>query len=930
MKQKTETEFAIPQETSWHFERTLKPDDKTIGNYVLIQPGASDIVKVLKAYFHHPIPGYNIASIEIIYNEQLNRIFFAQMKTMNGRKGNPKYTPTWKTETQGIEKQHRETNDQVLQKLGEGHSDSEVPNMTVLPLWHGTSEDVSEHIFNTGYGIFNTNNPQFVTDEGFFGRGVYTAHEAEYAFRGYAQKWGDKAVLLLNWVSLFEAYQVIHGDMPKVQGKPMGFDNCDAHFILVRSNQHPNTNLYYPCNFGEKHQYTEVVVFNPAQCLPRYRVKLLKNIPKPSIDDLATTNYQMGLDFFGLSQYAQVSNAFEDAHDAGHPAAIIRLNWLHSGASGVIPSNLNELAKYQTVSKEAIDSLKHKASFRGDNDHEAQFALAWCYQHGLGIEINLAKAAEYYWVAATQGHRDAQYQFGVCCSAGIGVQQNMKEAIHYYEKAALQNHVHAHYLLYQCYALGLGILPDIAKATLHLQAAKNGRHPSLGVQFMGAQPLTTPSLPTPIPCNHATEIANLKTTLAQRESELKQRSTELDQKQLELNKKDAENQQYIAEIRQLETALQVATDSELALKMEQQFKMQNRTPPLPAISTPLTLTPPPPPTPQFSSVFAQPPFSSSQTPPPPQTIAFSGVFAQTPSPSSSSPLTVNQKPLTYAEQVEVTSKSVQHQISQAGLAAFLKSVTEGNLVEAAYWLQKDSRFALGTETITDLSDRPFKKITGLQYATWAGDLEMFQLITKYTDVRHRAVQLKALEETPDVYSSYGGKYNGYPLMRNCIEYLHNFKQWAYEARLEYWIKKIGGEQQKCPAWLIYAWMEERENTAWTKQFLKEEDEVKRQYDKHLLKAWFTGQGGTKQGIGFSYAMVRNKAKFCTQIGGQEDKDALCSALELSANSAYLDAVRAHDFVRVHREKIEDLKKNIYAQCFQLDQNTPAPPGLFVH
>ena len=193
--------FSIPQETSWHFERILKPDDKAIDNYVLIQPGAPDIVKVLKAYFHHPVAGYNIASIEIVYNEQLNRVFFGHMKTMNGRKGNVKYTPNWKTQMPGIEKQHREATHQLLQPLAETHRDPSVPNMTILPLWHGTNDEVAQHIFNTGYGIFNSNNPQFVTDEGFFGRGVYTAHEAEYSYRCYAQKYGDKAVLLLNWVS---------------------------------------------------------------------------------------------------------------------------------------------------------------------------------------------------------------------------------------------------------------------------------------------------------------------------------------------------------------------------------------------------------------------------------------------------------------------------------------------------------------------------------------------------------------------------------------------------------------------------------------------------------------------------------------------------------------------------------------------------------
>ena len=304
--------FRIPEEISWQFERSLKPDDKTIDNYVIIQPGASDITKVLKAYFHHPVPGFDIATIEIVYNEHLNRLFYGHMKTMNARKGNPKYTPTWKTQTQGLEKQHRENTYQLLQQFAAPNHDPELPNIMILPLWHGTSDETAHQIFKTGFGIFNSNNPQVVTDEGYFGRGVYTTHEAEYAFRCYAQQHADNAVLILSCVSTFEAYPTIKGDMPKDERYTIRVDNCDAHFIPVRSDSHPNTNIYYPCAPDEKPQYIEMVVFNSAQCLPRYRVQLVKSTPKPSIDKGAVTSYQMGFNFLALGRYAQAVTAFED------------------------------------------------------------------------------------------------------------------------------------------------------------------------------------------------------------------------------------------------------------------------------------------------------------------------------------------------------------------------------------------------------------------------------------------------------------------------------------------------------------------------------------------------------------------------------------------------------------------------------------------
>jgi hypothetical protein len=889
----TPAEFSIPQETSWHFERTLKPDDKTIDKYVVIQAGASDIVKVLKAYFPHPVVGYNIASIEIIYNESLNRMFYFQAKTMNARKGNPKFTATWKTQTTGAEKEHREATHQSLQKLAEPYGDSSMPNVMILPLWHGTSEEVSEHIFNTGYGIFNSNDPNFVTDQGYFGRGVYTAYEAEYSYRCYAQKHGDKAVLLLNWVCSLEAYPIVDGDRPRAEGKPLGYDNCDAHFIPVHSNQHPNSVIYDACSPNQNPHYREMVVFNSAQCLPRYRVKLIKNTPQPAIDDISTAHYQMGLEVLGVGQYAQVSNVFEEAQDAGHPAARIRLHWLHLGASGVIPANAQKLAKFQTVSKETLAWLKRKASFRCENDQEAQFNLAWCYQQGLGVEINLAKAAQYYWVAATQGHRDAQYQLGVCCASGIGVKKDMDKAIFYYEQAAKQGHVQAHYVLSQCYALGLGVLSDATKAAFHQQAARKGRHPLLIGQSMGSalsSPVTTTmgggitttttttAMTNTTSIDTATrtkEILQLRNILAQKELQWVQKDTQLIQKESEFKQQieqtkqqkekveqekiqsdqkiqqlqqqvnqlnqalsaekqalqsqqqrhvnvEAENQQMKAKVAKLEQTLQIAEDAKLSLEIQ----LKDR---------------------QKSSSSSSSQFSTGNS-------AFSGVFHPAPSSPSSSSSSSNQNSLSYAEQVEAMSTSAQSKIHADELKALLKWVTEGHLVEVEKLLKKNPTLALGTGTVKDLSDRTFNNITALQYAAWAYDRDVWELIMRYLDAHNASIQLKALAKEPERYSSHGTNYDISPLITKTKTYVDNWIKWSGEQCRNYWQKEVGGEQRKCPAWLIYAWSEEGADVAWTKNDFSQK--IKREYEKHRLDWWMTENYNGGRGVGSSWAVVR--------------------------------------------------------------------------
>ena len=511
----------------------------TIGSIttLLIQPGASDISKVLKAYSHHPVPAYNIAAIEIVYSESLNRMFYSNMKIMNSRQGNSKYIPEWKSKAEGDEKEYREATYREVEQLSAAYTDPNAPNVGLLPMWHGTSDQVCNFIFSGGYGIFTSNNPQVVTDEGFFGKGIYTAYEAEYSFRAYAKKHGKDAVLVLNWVSYFGIYPVMYEDMPKLQGRMGGFDQSDAHYIQVVPLNPDDSNEinYYPRQFNQVAAYREMVVFGPAQCLPRYRVKLIPSRPSYCFDNTALMTYQMALDFLNIHQYGSVATAFEEAEKAGYPASAIRLHWLYSGASGIIAQNIDACQKIQPPIKETLAALKYKASFRGENEKEAQFVLAWCYQQGFGVEVNHAKAAQYYWIAATQGHRDAQYHLGLCCATGIGVKQDMNQAILYYQQAAAQGHAHASYLLSQCYAFGLGVLPDPIKSAHYEQAAKKGNHPHLAGK-------------TVLPVIQSPGLEDKKTIL-RLEQALEQKTVELQQMESAIVEKEQQLKQQVLQLK---------------------------------------------------------------------------------------------------------------------------------------------------------------------------------------------------------------------------------------------------------------------------------------------------------------------------------------------------------------------------------------------
>lgn len=88
----------------------------------------------------------------------------------------------------------------------------------------------------------------------------------------------------------------------------------------------------------------------------------------------------------------------------------------------------------------------------------------------------LAKAFEWFMVAAKQGHIEACYYVGLYYQNGKGVAQNIKEAIYWYEKAAVKNDKDALYHL----AMILIRLKDKDFETIHallLRAAKQD-HPN--------------------------------------------------------------------------------------------------------------------------------------------------------------------------------------------------------------------------------------------------------------------------------------------------------------------------------------------------------------------------------------------------------------------------------------------------------------------
>jgi len=275
--------IAIPDigafsEKSWHFDyqtkKTLVLNPSEV--FRVVDASAKDKQKVVDLYQVHPVPGYEVGAVRVVYNPNFNRTFQGKLHNLQQRQGSKAFAPSWQNEN---DPQWREKTHQQLERWAASYQDTDYPNVKIVPVWHGTSKAICESIFKTGFANLAT------TDSGFYGKGIYGAHEAEYSYNTYAKKHGTNAALLMNWIATYSAYPVIDGDMKKFvvidsmtkkEISTGNYGNYDAHFIPVAPHQ--------PCKVNQDHINTEIVTFEEAACLPRYVVELQKTLlmsPKP-------------------------------------------------------------------------------------------------------------------------------------------------------------------------------------------------------------------------------------------------------------------------------------------------------------------------------------------------------------------------------------------------------------------------------------------------------------------------------------------------------------------------------------------------------------------------------------------------------------------------------------------------------------------------
>lgn len=113
------------------------------------------------------------------------------------------------------------------------------------------------------------------------------------------------------------------------------------------------------------------------------------------------------------------------------------------------------------MSTKNIEELEGLAK---NGDVGAIYELGKRYFEGAGVEVDYAKAKDYFEAAAERGSQGSNYYLGKIFYNGNGVQTNHLKAKEFFEKASDADNVFAKYYLGKLYYWGDGVEKDYNKA----------------------------------------------------------------------------------------------------------------------------------------------------------------------------------------------------------------------------------------------------------------------------------------------------------------------------------------------------------------------------------------------------------------------------------------------------------------------------------
>jgi hypothetical protein len=270
-------------------EKYLKKDQHGYGEKVfsceLIEQNAfhSTLARFIKHWIGPLKNGFTTEMIEIVQNRDKFNHFRQQIEIVESRAGQPVFQPNLNGETNIKERQ------KVLKRLESLYE--QVVNSRkahIVRVWHGTNKKLLPYLLGEGFASLG------ITDDGWFGKGMYFSSSAEYASR-YCPK-DENACLLMCYVLVLNPFPVISDDAPayikrkKISNQNFRFFGThnyhthQCHYIPVAQVVDSGSELDYrpPPKGIDDAIYDELVVFDNANILPQIVVHLKRTSPLPS------------------------------------------------------------------------------------------------------------------------------------------------------------------------------------------------------------------------------------------------------------------------------------------------------------------------------------------------------------------------------------------------------------------------------------------------------------------------------------------------------------------------------------------------------------------------------------------------------------------------------------------------------------------------
>ncbi|QBR83806.1 hypothetical protein E3983_05375 [Legionella israelensis] len=275
---------------------------------------------------------------------------------------------------------------------------------------------------------------------------------------------------------------------------------------------------------------------------------------------------------------------------------------------------------------------------------------------------------------------------------------------------------------------------------------------------------------------------------------------------------------------------------------------------------------------------------------------------------------------------------------------FVHLVALGEENAAKAMLKTDIDLLLKKERITDYSGRTFDKVSAFQYALWAMDSHMWQMMLEClqeaanegNDDRAEEIRAKLLAQYKEVQDE-GVNYtlndktrtrvkgeshfNFRPLLDALATYVQHFSQWKRPQREEHWCRKIGSAQRLVPAHVAQEYCRSDRQLDKFRSF--KEDDFPRElgfFNKisKKIEPWFPLSRGHGLGINFAIYNVVSTRKGATPKGAMTTPEAGKSGVIYCVARCNLTAL--FTLCEVRTQEIAELGESLLTPLQKKDKN----------